>query len=97
MRPSDETVERAAEVLSRMGQIPGLEGGIAAFYGVDLELLRWHEVTDDHDRLDGGVYAHVLPASAFRGLYRWREKLLETCRSRSEMASGIARQRSSAP
>jgi hypothetical protein len=88
MRPSDEARERAAEVLSRMSEIPGLEGGLAAFYGDELELVRWYEPGErDYERLMGGVCTHVPPVSAFKGLPRWREELLETCRS--EIREGI--------
>jgi hypothetical protein len=88
MRPSDEAKERAAEVLSRMSEIPGLEGGLAAFYGDELELVRWYEPGErDYERLMGGVCTHVPPVSAFKGLHKWRERLLEACRT--EIQDGI--------
>ena len=43
MRPSDEAQERAVETLARLSEIPGLEGGIAAFFGSELQLVRWYE------------------------------------------------------
>jgi hypothetical protein len=85
MRPSDEARERAAETLARMAEILGLEGGIAAFFGGELELVRWYEPEErDYEQLTGAVCTHVPPVSAFKGLHRWHEKLLKACRNETQ-------------
>ena len=72
--PTDEELDRAADVLATLAGIPGLEGGIAMFRG-DLERVRWYEVTEDTDCLNG-IRTHVPPASA----YDSHNELLEACR-----------------
>jgi hypothetical protein len=62
--PTDDEQRQAAERLAQLARTPGLEGGLATFYGDGLDRVRWSLLWEPFEEMDR-LEVRVPAASAY--------------------------------